>query len=694
MPRKTVLILLVSGLLIAGFFYFKQKGPDLEPFPAGKENREKVADIAGQAEVLGQETDKDQIKAESTQDEFKKEIKGFSGCLEDQININLACAVSLESLEGIGPVIAGRIVEERQKTLFYSLDDLTRVYRIGTGTVANIKEQGIACAGDLNEGLAFLSSDDQPAEKEEDEKEPEEKAEEDEEDVSKEEDREEEAGERDFDGCQNGQINLNSASKEDLTEITQIGPAYAAQIIELRSEELFWSVDDLDRVSGISLGGSRLEAIIKQGLACAADADDKSFEPFEKKDTSVSSPASSSASDPEPAVNLSYAAESPADKEIEITFSASNLKEAFYDVKIAIEKEGVLSRIYNTASGEWISSNFYLTRVFSGTSFEGQFKLKIREDRSDFQGEADIIARLRENGKSGYLASFAGKINIIEPESSSSEEPADETATEEEIQCRPESININTASQEELEMIVHITSSRAEEIISLREDVLFSSVEDLTRVFGIGESRVADIKEQGCAYVDIEEEDEAKEEEPEPEEEALIKEFSGCQEGQININAAGKDHLQLITQIGLSRAEQIIQLRQELPFYSLEDLERVSGIAEVIISQIKEQGLACTDCPSQTFFVEEEQEDEPEEQDEEAEEFEGCQDGQININAAGKESLTEIYQIGEARADQIIELREIEPFWSIDDMVRISGIGEVSVQGIKDQGLACAADPN
>jgi competence ComEA-like helix-hairpin-helix protein len=59
-----------------------------------------------------------------------------------------------------------------------------------------------------------------------------------------------------------------------------------------------------------------------------------------------------------------------------------------------------------------------------------------------------------------------------------------------------ECVNINTASFEELQRIVHIGPDRASEIIRLRP---FASVDSLERVTGIGSSRLADIKAQGVA---------------------------------------------------------------------------------------------------------------------------------------------------------------------------------------------------
>ena len=64
-------------------------------------------------------------------------------------------------------------------------------------------------------------------------------------------------------------------------------------------------------------------------------------------------------------------------------------------------------------------------------------------------------------------------------------------------------IDINTAPQEELEKIKHIGESRAKQIIMLREEKLFSSVDDLDRVVGIGPARIADIKAQGLACVEV-----------------------------------------------------------------------------------------------------------------------------------------------------------------------------------------------
>lgn len=67
-----------------------------------------------------------------------------------------------------------------------------------------------------------------------------------------------------------------------------------------------------------------------------------------------------------------------------------------------------------------------------------------------------------------------------------------------------EKIDINTAPLEKLVKIIHIGEIRALELISLRP---FSSLDELTKIKGIGEARVKDIKEQGLAWIATENEE-------------------------------------------------------------------------------------------------------------------------------------------------------------------------------------------
>ncbi len=62
----------------------------------------------------------------------------------------------------------------------------------------------------------------------------------------------------------------------------------------------------------------------------------------------------------------------------------------------------------------------------------------------------------------------------------------------------PDCIDLNTASYEELQYIIHIGPERAQGIIEVRP---WQPVDDLIRISGIGSSRLHDIKEQGLASV-------------------------------------------------------------------------------------------------------------------------------------------------------------------------------------------------
>ncbi|HET9495086.1 MAG TPA: ComEA family DNA-binding protein [Chloroflexia bacterium] len=62
-----------------------------------------------------------------------------------RIDINRATAEELEALPGIGPVLARRIVEDREANGPYaSVDDLERVNGIGKGIVAKVRDHATA----------------------------------------------------------------------------------------------------------------------------------------------------------------------------------------------------------------------------------------------------------------------------------------------------------------------------------------------------------------------------------------------------------------------------------------------------------------------------------------------------------------------------------------------------------------------
>jgi competence ComEA-like helix-hairpin-helix protein len=113
--------------------------------------------------------------------------------------------------------------------------------------------------------------------------------------------------------CEDGQIDVNYASLEELDNLYGIGQVKAQEIINSRP---YNSVGDLDNVKGI--GEKTLDGIIKQGLACV-DEEEKNEEEEEKNEEKVSENG-----DEENDNNIDDKKSSREDKEEKITILEEN----------------------------------------------------------------------------------------------------------------------------------------------------------------------------------------------------------------------------------------------------------------------------------------------------------------------------------------------------------------------------------
>ncbi|MGC9456473.1 MAG: ComEA family DNA-binding protein [Halothiobacillaceae bacterium] len=65
----------------------------------------------------------------------------------------------------------------------------------------------------------------------------------------------------------------------------------------------------------------------------------------------------------------------------------------------------------------------------------------------------------------------------------------------------------------------------------------------------------------------------------------------------------------------------------------------------------------------------------------------------VNLNTADAETLQTLHGIGESRAADIVEYREANGgFKSVDELVNISGIGEKTLERIRDQVTISGSD--
>lgn len=55
------------------------------------------------------------------------------------VDLRTAPAGEIEALPGVGPVLAARIVAERERAAFVSLEDLTRVPGVGAATIERLR---------------------------------------------------------------------------------------------------------------------------------------------------------------------------------------------------------------------------------------------------------------------------------------------------------------------------------------------------------------------------------------------------------------------------------------------------------------------------------------------------------------------------------------------------------------------------
>jgi len=66
-----------------------------------------------------------------------------------------------------------------------------------------------------------------------------------------------------------------------------------------------------------------------------------------------------------------------------------------------------------------------------------------------------------------------------------------------------------------------------------------------------------------------------------------------------------------------------------------------------------------------------------------------CDKGQIDINTASKEELKKLDGIGDGLAQRIIDFRDEKLFSSIDELIEVPYIGNITLDKIKEQELAC-----
>lgn len=189
-------------------------------------------------------------------------------------------------------------------------------------------------------------------------------------------------------------------------------------------------------------------------------------------------------------------------------------------------------------------------------------------------------------------------------------------------QTSMEMVNINTATQEELQSLPGMDQSLAQSIVQYRQtNGPFKSVDDLSQVQGMDEQKLRGIKGQLTAE-------------------------------KINVNTAKADELQKVPGMDQALAQSIIQYRDTNgPFQSVDDLTKVQGISDQKLESI------------QAYLTVE----------------------KINVNTATAEEMQIIPGMDQALAQSIIQYREANgPFQSVDELTQVQGIDDQKLQSMQD----------
>lgn len=185
-----------------------------------------------------------------------------------------------------------------------------------------------------------------------------------------------------------------------------------------------------------------------------------------------------------------------------------------------------------------------------------------------------------------------------------------------------EKLNINTAQAEDLQMVPGMDQSLAQSIIQYREaNGPFQSVDDLTKVQGMDDQKLQSVQN----YLTVE---------------------------KINLNTASAEEMQVIPGMDQSLAQSIIEYREANgPFGSVDELSQVQGIDDQKLQSIQEHVTA----------------------------------DKINLNTASAEDLQIVPGIDQSLAQNIVEYRQANgPFGSVDDLSQVSGVTEENMNTIRE----------
>ncbi len=114
-------------------------------------------------------------------------------------------------------------------------------------------------------------------------------------------------------------------------------------------------------------------------------------------------------------------------------------------------------------------------------------QMQVVEDQEEIMEDEELVA---------IQPVTTSSVTVVPQQQTQEISPPQPQSTQ--INCLSGQVDVNSASKEELKLIIHIDDNRADDLIRLRP---YKSLDGLTKINGIGTARLNDIKEQNVACV-------------------------------------------------------------------------------------------------------------------------------------------------------------------------------------------------
>ncbi len=214
-------------------------------------------------------------------------------------------------------------------------------------------------------------------------------------------------------------------------------------------------------------------------------------------------------------------------------------------------------------------------------------------------------------------------------------------------------INVNKADLKTLQTLPGIGEALAQKIIDGRP---YKKLDDLGKVKGVGEAKLKDLK----GLIAFEDKVKEKSVKTTTAKETTTAETAATP-GHVDLNTADLKTLETLPGIGPALAQRIIDAR---PFRTVADLEKVSGIGEAKMKDLKDLVTVGTKSAAAKSSL--------------------APGEKLNINTATADQLDALFGIGPVKSQAIVDYRNANgKFAVIEDVMKVKGIKEGEFAKIK-----------